>query len=79
VASEHRPVLASRFAPAALSSSGAAVSEAQPETNQATAIRVIVSLMGSSPQPDRRSITQRSHFLPAESQADCRILQLHYT
>jgi hypothetical protein len=62
VASEHRPVLASRFAPAALSSSGAAVSEAQPETNHATAIRVIVSLMDSSPQLDGARFRNGSSF-----------------
>jgi hypothetical protein len=49
VASEQSPVLVSKFAPVALSSSGAAPSEAQPETNQATAIRVIIIFMESSP------------------------------
>ena len=49
MASEQSPVLVSKFAPVALSSSGAAASEAQPETNQATAIRVIIIFMESSP------------------------------
>jgi hypothetical protein len=49
VASEHRPVLASKFAPVALSSSGAALSEAQPETNQTTATTVMMNFMDCSP------------------------------
>jgi hypothetical protein len=62
VASEHSPVLVSTFAPAALSSSGAAASEAQPDANQATAIKVTVSLMGCSPELDKRSIRNHASF-----------------
>jgi hypothetical protein len=45
VASEQRPVLVSRFAPDTLSSSGAVVSEAQPEASQATARTLIMVFM----------------------------------
>jgi hypothetical protein len=48
VASLHRPVLISRFAPVTLSSSGAVVSEAQPHTNQATASTLIMIFMDCS-------------------------------
>jgi hypothetical protein len=60
VASEHRPVLASRFAPVVLSSSGAAVNEAQPETNQAAVITVMMNFMNCSPWLDKRPILQAS-------------------
>jgi hypothetical protein len=51
VASLHRLVLASRLAPATLSSSGALVSAAQPLTNQATATTLIKIFMNASPRP----------------------------
>jgi hypothetical protein len=45
VASEHRLVLASKFAPVMLSSSGALVNEAQPDTNQTIATTLIMLFM----------------------------------
>jgi hypothetical protein len=48
VASEQRPVLASKFAPLMLSSSGAVVNEAQPDANQATASILIMIFMNCS-------------------------------
>jgi hypothetical protein len=49
VASVHSPVLVSTFAPVALSSSGGVVSEAQPETKQATTTTLMMSFMDCSP------------------------------
>jgi hypothetical protein len=46
VASVHKFVLVSRFAPVTLSSSGAEASEAQPDTNQTTASTLIMVFMG---------------------------------
>jgi hypothetical protein len=46
VASVHKFVLVSRFAPVTLSSSGAVASEAQPDTNQTTASPLIMIFMG---------------------------------
>jgi hypothetical protein len=46
VASVHKFVLVSRFAPVTLSSSGAVVSEAQPDTNQTTASTLTMIFMG---------------------------------
>jgi hypothetical protein len=48
VASVHRLVLESRFAPVTLSSSGGVMSEAQPETNQATATTLTMIFMDCS-------------------------------
>ena len=46
MASVHKFVLVSRFAPVTLSSSGAVVSEAQPDTNQTTASTLTMIFMG---------------------------------
>ena len=48
MASEQSPVLASRFAPDTLSSSGALVSEAQPEASHAVASTLIMVFMDCS-------------------------------
>jgi hypothetical protein len=45
MASEHRLVLVSKFAPVTLSSSGGLVSEAQPDSNQTTATTLIIVFM----------------------------------
>jgi hypothetical protein len=51
VASVHRPVLMSRFAPITLSSSGTVVSEVQPDMNQATATTPMMKFMDCSARP----------------------------
>ena len=45
MASEHRLVLVSKLAPVTLSSSGALVSDAQPDNNQMAATRVVIFFM----------------------------------
>jgi hypothetical protein len=49
MASVHKPVLASRFAPVTLSSSGTVASEVQPDINQARATALMMSFIRIAP------------------------------
>jgi hypothetical protein len=69
VASLHRPVLASKFAPVMLSSSGAVKSEVQPDINQATATKLMMNFIECSARPKWTN----AQFLdvPSLSSPDC--------
>jgi hypothetical protein len=76
VASVHRFVLVSRFAPVMLSSSGAVVSEAQPDTNQTTASTLTMIFIDFSVRivcKVRNSL--RCEFLAVALRLDCEISQ----
>jgi len=49
MASVHNPVLASRFAPVTLSSSGTVASEVHPDINQASATALTISFIRIAP------------------------------
>jgi hypothetical protein len=60
VASVHRAVLMSRFAPVILSSFRAVASEVQPDTSQATATKLIINFMDCSARPRLVDCASRS-------------------
>ena len=79
MASVHKFVLVSRFAPVTLSSSGAVASEAQPDTNQTTASTLTMIFIDFSV----RIVCKVRNSLPTEHAAvplplDCEVSQSCY-
>ena len=79
MASVHRLVLASRFAPVTLSSSGALVSEAQPDTNQAIASTLTMIFIIFSVRMECKVCNSLPYHHPAAAlRLDCEISQACY-